>query len=120
VLWYNDYLHCADPTGDFRPVYALSSDPLKFEPKTLKVFKFSTPLPTRYAADDWLEKRPIPVSIELVEQGKDVWLVTYFRWHEGRFRLFFGALYWDSDPARIEEIVTADGLEKVLARLQGK
>ncbi len=67
-----------------------------------------------------MRKRPIPVSIELVEQGKDVWLVTYFRWHLDRFRLFFGALHWDSEPARIEEIVTPDALDKVLARIKDK
>lgn len=115
VLWYNDYLHCADPSGDFRAVYAFSDDPLRFDPKNVKVFKFATALPTRYAADDWLEKRPIPVSIELLEPGRDVWLVTYFRWHVDRFRLFIGALHWDTDPAGIEEITTPEALAKALA-----
>jgi hypothetical protein len=117
VLWYNDYLHCADPSGDFRPVYAFSNDPLKFDPQELKVFQFTTTLPTKYGETDWLEKRPIPVSIELLEKGKNIWLVAYFRWHIDRFRLFIGALHWDSDPARIEEIVALKRLEAVLAEI---
>jgi hypothetical protein len=120
VLWYNDYLHCDSPAGDFRAVYAFSDDPIKFDPKSVKVFKFSTSLPTRYADDDWIEKRPIPVSIELLEQGRDVWLVTYFRWHIDRFRLFIGALHWDTDPASIEEITTPEALGKALAAIRAK
>jgi hypothetical protein len=118
VLWYNDYLHCNDPSGDFRAVYVLSDNPLKFDSQELKVFKFSTPLPTKYGGNDWLEKRPIPVSIELLEKGKNTWLVAYFRWHIDRFRLFIGAIHWGSDPAGIEEIVTAERLEAVRAKMK--
>jgi hypothetical protein len=118
VLWYNDYLHCNDPSGDFRPVYVVSDNPLKFDPQNLKVFRFTTPLPTKYGASDWLEKRPIPVSIELLERGKETWLVAYFRWHIDRFRLFIGALHWDTDPAAIEEIVTAERLQAVRAKMK--
>jgi hypothetical protein len=71
-------------------------------------------LPTKYAADDWLEKRPIPVSIELREKGKDTWLVAYFRWHIDRFRLFIGAIHWDADPAEVEEIVVPKRLKEIL------
>jgi hypothetical protein len=117
VLWYNDYVHCADPSGDFRSVYVFSDNPLKFDANRLKVFQFTTPLPTKYGPHDWLEKRPIPVSIELLEKGDDTWLVAYFRWHVDRFRLFVGALHWDPDPAWIEEIVTAERLLEVLDRL---
>jgi hypothetical protein len=117
VLWYNDYLHCADPSGDFRPVYIFSDDPLKFDSRNLKVFKFTTSLPTKYGANDWVEKRPIPVSIELLEKGKRTWLVAYFRWHIDRFRLFIGALRWESDRAGIEEIVTAERLQAVWGAL---
>jgi hypothetical protein len=120
VLWYNDYLHCNDPSGDFRAVYILSDDPLRFDPGKLNVFKFTTALPTKYGGNDWLEKRPIPVSIELLEKGQEVWLVTYFRWHVDRFRLFIGALRWDKTPAEVEEIVTAERLKAVLAEVQAK
>jgi hypothetical protein len=114
LLWFNDYLHCADPTGDFRTGYVLSDDPLKFDPKELKIFKFSTTLPTTYGPKDWVEKRPIAVSMELLEKGDDLWLVTYFRWHIDRFRLFVGAIHWDRDPAEIEEILTPQRLGEVL------
>jgi hypothetical protein len=117
VVWYNDYLHCANPSGDFRSVYIFSDDPLNFDAQNLKSFQFSTPLPTQYGGNDWLEKRPIPVSIELLEKCERVWLVTYFRWHIDRFRLFIGALYWDSDPARIEEIATPERLETLRAEM---
>jgi hypothetical protein len=120
VVWYNDYLHCNDPSGDFRPVYIFSDDPLKFDAENLKVFKFSTSLPTKYGDNDWLEKRPIPVSIELLEKGKNVWLVAYFRWHIDRFRLFIGALRWDKDPAEIEEITSPERLKAVLAEVRSK
>ncbi|NLE36803.1 MAG: hypothetical protein GX621_02125 [Pirellulaceae bacterium] len=117
VLWFNDYLHSANPSGDFRPVYVVSDDPLKFDSKDLKVFHFTTSLPTQYGENDWLEKRPIPISIELLEEGKDAWLVAYFRWHIDRFRLFVGVLRWDTDPASIEEILSPEHLERVRAEL---
>jgi hypothetical protein len=120
VLWYNDYFHCDDPTGDFRCVYAFSPDPLRFDHTTLKVVQFSTPLPTVYLDDDWVEKRPIPVSMELVERGSDVWLVCYFRWHDGRFRLFFGELDWSHDPATVTEIVSEERLREVRRSLAAK
>jgi hypothetical protein len=120
VLWCNDYLHCNDPSGDFRAVYVLSDDPLRFDPSKLNVFRFTTSLPTKYGGNDWLEKRPIPVSIELMEKGKDVWLVAYFRWHIDRFRLFIGALRWDKNPAEVEEIVVPERLKAVLAEVQSK
>lgn len=118
VLWFNDYLHCADPTGDFRIAYDFSYDPLPFDSKKLRVFKFSTTLPTTYGSRDWLEKRPIAVSMELLEKGKGLWLVAYFRWHIDRFRLFVGALNWESDPATIEEILTPERLKKVLEKVR--
>jgi len=118
VLWYNDYYHCDSPKGDFRPVYAYSNNPLHFEPKDLKVFDFRTSLPTQYLDDDWIEKRPIPVSMELVEKGEKVWLICYFRWHIDRFRLFFGELNWETDPACITEITTPDQLERVLRQIR--
>jgi hypothetical protein len=117
VLWFNDYLHCADPSGDFRAAYVVSDNPLKFEPKGLKVFKFTTPLPRKYGGNDWAEKRPIPISMELLEKGNGVWLITYFRWHIDRFRLFIGVLRWDSDPASIEEIVTPHQLTEVCTKV---
>jgi hypothetical protein len=120
LLWYNDYLHCNDPSGDFRAVYISSQNPFSFDPRQLKVFKFTTSLPTKYGGNDWLEKRPIPVSIELLERGDKVWLVAYFRWHIDRFRLFIGALRWDEDPAEIEEIVAPARLKAVLAEVQSK
>jgi hypothetical protein len=120
VLWFNDYIHCADPSGDFRPIYVFSDNADKFDPKNLKVFKFSTTLPTKYGGNDWVEKRPIPVSIELLEKGEKAWLVTYFRWHIDRFRLFIGVLRWDTDPATIEEIVSPEKLESVLGEIKPK
>ena len=115
VIWFNDYR----PTGgDFRAVYALSDNPLKFDPKKHRVFKFKTSLPTKYADDDWTEKRPIPVSIELLEKGEDIWLVTYFRWHIDRFRMFVGAIHWDSDPAEVEEILTPERLKEVFEKVK--
>jgi hypothetical protein len=113
VIWFNDYLHCADPSGDFRTSYAFSDDPLKFDPKDLRVFNFSTTLATKYAADDWIEKRPIAVSMELLGKSENHWLVTYFRWHLDRFRMFVGAIHWDSEPARIEEILAPERLKEV-------
>lgn len=118
VLWYNDYLHCNDPSGDFRPVYIFSDDPVHFDPKNLKVFQFTTSLPTKYGGNDWLEKRPIPVSIELLEKSEKTWLVAYFRWHIDRFRLFIGVLRWDKDPATIEEIVKPERLEKAVEKIK--
>jgi hypothetical protein len=118
VLWYNDYIHCADPSGDFRPVYIFSEDPVRFDPKNLKIIQFTTPLPTKYGGNDWLEKRPIPISIELLEKGEKAWLVTYFRWHIDRFRLFVGVLRWDKDPATIEEIVAPECLKAVLEEVK--
>ena len=75
-------------------------------------------MPTKYADDDWTEKRPIPVSIELLEKGEDIWLVTYFRWHIDRFRMFVGAIHWDSDPAEVEEILTPERLKEVLEKVK--
>jgi hypothetical protein len=120
VIWFNDYLHCADPTGDFRTGYVFSDDPLKFDPKNLRIFDFSTTLPTKYAANDWVEKRPIAVSMELLKKSEDLWLVTYFRWHIDRFRLFIGVIHWDSEPARIEEILSPDRLKEVLDKIKSK
>jgi hypothetical protein len=118
VVWYNDYLHCNDPSGDFRSVYICSDDPLQFDPDKLKVFKFSTALPTQYGDNDWAEKRPTPISIELLGKGKNVWLVAYFRWHSDRFRLFVGALHWDKEPAEIEEITAPERLKAIQAEVQ--
>ena len=116
VLWFNDYLHCTDPTGDFRTGYVFSGNPLKFDSENLRVFKLSTTLPTKYEAHDWVEKRPVPVGMELLEKIGDLWLVTYFRWHIDRFRLFVGALHWDSDPVEVEEILTPERLKEVLEK----
>jgi hypothetical protein len=118
ALWFNDYLHCADPSGDFRTGYVFSDDPLKFDPKNLKIFDFKTELPTKYGGNDWVEKRPIAVSMELLEQSGDVWLVAYFRWHIDRFRMFVGAIDWKSDPAKIEEILTPERLREVLDQVK--
>ena len=117
VLWYNDYLHVADPTGDFRAVYIFSDDPLKFDYCNLMSFAFETQLQTDYGSTDWLEKRPIPVGIELVAKGKNLWLLAYFRWHIDRFRLFFGALDWTQSPAKIEEIVNETQLCAAVSKL---
>jgi hypothetical protein len=118
ALWYNDYMHVRDGTGDFRSVYIFSDDPLHFDAENLKVFEFESPLDTPYDFSDWISKRPIPVSIELLERGEDLWFVAYFRWHVDRYRLFFGALDWSKDPARIEEIVDPNRLAEVLQRLR--
>jgi len=117
VLWYNDYYHSNSPSGDFRAVYAFSDNPLTFDIQELRVFDFQTTLPTAYAQTDWLEKRPIPISIELVEKSKKFWLVTYFRWHIDRFRLFFGALDWKKKPAKIQEIVSETQLRSLLKKM---
>jgi hypothetical protein len=118
VLWYNDYYHCDDASGDFRAVYAFSSDPLSFDHRDLKVFEFSTALPTQYAFEDWVEKRPIPISIELVARGANHWLICYFRWHNGRFRLFFGDLDWSADRASITEILTQEHLDRIMSQVE--
>jgi hypothetical protein len=105
VIWYNDYYHVKDPSGDFRAVYAMSDDPCHFDPANIRPFEFQTGLPTHYSESDWLEKRPIPVSIELIKRcAETTWLVAYFRWHIDRFRLFVGLLEWDREPARIREV----------------
>jgi hypothetical protein len=109
-----DYLHCNDPSGDFRAVYVLSDDPLRFDYRQITPFDFVTELPTSYAPTDWVEKRPVPIGIELIARGAAQWLVAYFRWHLGRFRLFFGALDWERSPARLEEIVSAARLQAVM------
>ncbi len=116
VLWFNDYYHCGDASGDFRACYVLSDKPDHFDPAGITIFDFHTSLPTKYEFNDWIEKRPIPVSIELVEKYGDAWLVCYFRWHNGRFRLFFGSLDWTRKPARITEINSAQQLEATLLR----
>ena len=115
VLWYNDYIHTDSPSGDFRTVYVFSDDSLAFDSKNLRLFDFETSLPTTYSQTDWLEKRPIPISIELIKKSTDIWMVCYFRWHIDRFRLFFGAIDWTKDPAKITEIVIEKQLNEIQA-----
>jgi hypothetical protein len=55
--------------------------------------------------------------MELLEKGEDIWLVAYFRWHIDRFRMFVGAIHWDSDPASIEEIVAPERLRELLGKV---
>jgi len=120
VLWYNDYVGVDGASGDFRTMYVFSKDPLNFDCHGLKEFDFKTPLQVNRDSYDWVEKASIPVSIELVEKGNDTWLVCYFRWYEGKFRLFFGAVDWSCDPARIEEITTDAKLEETLSRVHDR
>lgn len=112
VLWLNDYYHCDDIDGDFRAVYIFSDDPLSFNCEEAVSFSFEYKHQTPYGPGDWIEKRPIPVSIEVVAKGPTCWLVCYFRWHNGKFRLFFGRLDWSTSPATITEITEVGLLEK--------
>lgn len=114
VLWFNDYFHVRDGSGDFRACYVFSDDPTHFEPAAITSFAFNTTLPTAYEFNDWIEKRPIPVGIERVEQYGEQWLVCYFRWHRDRFRFFFGILDWSHDPASITEITSAAQLSRIV------
>ncbi len=115
VIWWNDYTNTNDASGDFRSCYSISDSPDSFPSDGHKVFSFVTILPPCYREDDWTEKRPTPIGIELVKKiSEEVWLVAYFRWHVDRFRLFFGKLDWSIDPACITEINFVGQLEQVM------
>ena len=114
VLWFNDY--GAELAG-FRAAYALSDDPLHFEPETIREFRFVTSAPGVVPSPELPVEKPTPLSIELIARGERLWLVAYFRWHTDRNRLFFGSLDWSSDPAVIKEINTDRDLVEVLRQV---
>jgi len=120
VLWFNDYGVVNVSTGKgfrldgFRAAYAISDDPLHFEPESIREFRFVTDAPDIVPSPELPLDKPTPLSIELVARGERVWLVAYFRWHMDRNRLFFGALDWSSSPATITEIGTESQLRQVL------
>lgn len=120
VLWFNDYrtVYTSVPPGyvnsDFRAAYAVSDDPLHFEPETIREFRFVaaegvTPFPG-------LDK-PTPLGIELIAARGLLWFVAYFRWQIDRDRLFFGTIDWSCDPAVIKEIDTEEELRSVLRQV---
>ncbi len=120
VLWFNDYGVVSVPTGKgyrltgFRAAYALSDDPLHFDPQTIREFRFVTDAPGVVPSLELPVDKPTPLSIELVARGERLWLVAYFRWQTDRNRLFFGTLDWSSTPATITEIGSEAQLRQVL------
>lgn len=114
VLWFNDY--GSGLTG-FRAAYAVSDDPLHFEPETIREFRFETDTPGVVPSPELRVDSPTPLSIELIARGERLWLVAYFRWHIDRNRLFFGSLDWSSEPAMIKEINCDSELAEVLRQV---
>jgi hypothetical protein len=101
VLWFNDY---GNGLAGFRAAYAMSDDPLHFEPEKIREFRFVTSAAGVVPSPELPVDKPTPLSIELIARGERLWLVAYFRWQTDRNRLFFGSLDWSSDPAVIREI----------------
>jgi len=111
ILWFNDY---RDNLAGFRAAYAYSLDPFHFDPASIREFEFQTGLPHALPSPDLPVSKPLPLSIELIARGENTWLVSYFRWHRDRNRLFFGELDWDQDPAIIREITDPKYLKRCL------
>jgi hypothetical protein len=114
VLWFNDY---GNGLAGFRAAYAMSDDPLHFEPETIREFRFTTSAPGVVPNPALRVDKPTPLSIELIARGENLWLVAYFRWHIDRNRMFFGSLDWSSEPATIKEINSEHELADVLRQM---
>lgn len=118
VLWFNDFAKSSPGDtwpGDFGCRYALSRDPLYFEADQIRPFTFETDVTEEEDTHPRFQSRPGPIGLKLIAGGEDVWLVAYFRWHTGRYRLFFGALDWSTSPAAtVREIRTSESLDETL------
>jgi predicted GH43/DUF377 family glycosyl hydrolase len=120
VLWFNDW----GEQGNFRAAYVLSEDPLHFEAKNVRSFRFiagpdEVPPDHRFRKPHRLTK-PVATSIELVGTGDKTWLVAYFRVVGNGFRLFFGEMDWRTEPVTIREISDPEHLRKVLERTKAQ
>lgn len=111
---YRRWIRHPMPLAVGERAYAMSDDPLHYEPDSIREFSFAANSPEATPNPALGGDRPTPLSIELVAPGKDIWLVAYFRWHVDRNRLFFGTLDWSADPAAITEIDTDEHLAEVL------
>ena len=114
VLWFNVY--GANLAG-FRSAYVFSDNPFHFDPAEIREFRFATANPEATPSAELPASRPVPLSIELIAKGKDLWFVAYFRWHIDRNRLFFGSLDWSSEPALIREITNKTELNAMLRQV---
>ncbi len=114
VLWVNDY---GPKLAGFRAAYVFSDDPLQFDPAQLQTLRLETAHPAAVPSLELPVSVPTPLSIELLAAGDTVWFVSYFRWHQDRNRLFFGALDWSSEPAVIREILDPEHLARVLQQV---
>ncbi|MGI4787807.1 MAG: hypothetical protein ACRYFS_03045 [Janthinobacterium lividum] len=112
VLWFNDY---GDNLAGFRAAYALSNDALHFDADSIREFVFQTDHSDAVPSLELPVSAPLPLSIELIARGEQIWLVCYFRWHGDRNRLFFGTIDWSDDRAIIREITNPAQLESSLA-----
>jgi hypothetical protein len=111
VLWFNDY---GPDLAGFRAAYVTSDDPFHFSAEAISEFRFVTDTPGATPSPELKVEQPVPLSVELIAAGSEIWFVAYFRWHIDRNRLFFGALDWSSEPAVIREINREQELKAVL------
>jgi hypothetical protein len=122
VLWVNDW---GDETGahprTYRACYAFSDDPLRFDGERMTAFRFvkgedEVPLDAEWNEPNRMYTQA-PAAIELLAKGEGgTWLIAYFRIVGNGFRLFFGELDWNEDPATIREINDEARLRDVLSR----
>ncbi len=120
VLWVNDWGDTSTThTNIYRACYAFSDNPLKFNGEELKTFHFIKGHDEIPLDAEWNEPNRMytqaPGAIELVAKGSDkMWLIVYYRIVGNGFRLFFGELDWNTDPATIREISTEEHLSRVV------
>jgi hypothetical protein len=112
VLWFNDY---GDDLAGFRAAYIVSDDPMHFDLRNIREFEFNVNTLKVEPSPELGAVKPIPLSLELVARHGYHWLISYFRWHIDRNRLFFGELDWTKEPAVITEINDSAQLERCLA-----
>jgi hypothetical protein len=124
VAWVNDWGDSsADHPRIYRACYAFSDDPLKFDGESLTTFRFVKNEDEVPLDPEWNEPNGMytqaPGAIELVERGgRGIWLVAYYRIVGNGFRLFFGALDWNTSPATITEIGDNARLAGVLSAVR--
>lgn len=56
-----------------------------------------------------------PRQLRVVNRGRSYWLVTYLRPHEGRDRLFWGSIDWESATPTLRELTHMDAFEEAMA-----
>ena len=111
VLWFNDFGETWSPC---RAAYAISRDPYHFEPDSIRTFDFRTDDSSAIPSPECCSPKPFPLSIERLASTTGKWLVSYFRWHGDRNRLFFGEIDWSAEPAVLREIRDPGKLQEIL------